>query len=102
MKSSAIFTSQIKINFKIKELKNEFIWLGPSLRPAPGQMNVLERDDMKFYVPRTLFPFINKLSPNKILYGSFRTARIATRGCDAHLASLGLGATTRCNYVMRS
>jgi hypothetical protein len=68
---------------------------------ATGQVIVLKRDVMKFYVPRTQFPFINKLSPNKILYGSFRTARIATRGCNAHLA-LGLGATTRGNYVMRS
>ena len=50
------------------------------LRPAPDQMDVLERDDMKFYASQTLFPFINKLSPNKILYESFRTARIATRG----------------------
>jgi hypothetical protein len=70
--------------------------------PATGQVIVLKRDVMKFYVPPTQFPFINKLSPNKILYGSLRTARIATRGRNAHFASLGLGATTRGNYVMRS
>jgi hypothetical protein len=41
-----------------------FVCLGPSLRPATGQVIALKRGDMKFDVPRTQFPFINKLSPN--------------------------------------